>query len=301
MESQIIEKTFVFDIDGTICTNTDGLYEEAVPHQKRINYINELYDKGYKIVMFTARGSTTNKEWYEFTKKQLNNWGLKFHELILKKPYGNLYIDDKGIRDSDFFNEKVYSKNSIDYLLETHRNTINKLLQDNELKINLNLLINSIFETINNKGKLIVCGNGGSMSDALHFSAEFTGRFKSERDSLPSIVLGSNQSSLSAIANDYSYEDVFSRELSSLGNPNDILVLFSTSGNSKNIINCAKQAFKQNIKLFCLTSLKVNKDSYSNNCKFIEVKSKDTAIIQEIHNICIHIICEKIDQLITKK
>ena len=119
MEPQIIPKTLVFDIDGTICTNTDGSYEQAVPFQERINYINRLYDNGYKIVMFTARGSTTNKEWHEFTKKQLTKWGLKFNELILKKPYGELYIDDKGIKDSDFFNEKVFNKNSIDYLLET--------------------------------------------------------------------------------------------------------------------------------------------------------------------------------------
>ena len=87
-------KTYVFDIDGTICTNTFGEYEKAKPFYERIKIINNLFEKGNKIIMFTARGSTTNIDWRELTEKQLDNWKLKYHELKLKKPYGDVYIDD---------------------------------------------------------------------------------------------------------------------------------------------------------------------------------------------------------------
>ena len=101
MNKQI--KTYVIDIDGTICTNTEGEYETAKPLKERIKKINKLYDAGHKIIMFTARGYTTKINWEVFTREQLKNWGLKFHELILNKPFGNIYIDDKGVKDSHFF------------------------------------------------------------------------------------------------------------------------------------------------------------------------------------------------------
>ena len=88
-------KTYVFDIDGTICTNTNGNYEEAKPYKERIKFVNKLFDEGNKIKYFTARGSSTGINWYEITKKQLNSWHAKFHELIMQKPEGDIYIDDK--------------------------------------------------------------------------------------------------------------------------------------------------------------------------------------------------------------
>ena len=102
---------YVIDIDGTICTNTDGDYEKAIPYKDRIQKINKLYDDGNIIIYFTARGMNTfngdviksKEKWYDFTKLQLINWDVKFNELILGKPQGDLYIDDKGINDNDFF------------------------------------------------------------------------------------------------------------------------------------------------------------------------------------------------------
>ena len=106
--------TYVFDIDGTICTLTDGDYSKAQPVNKRIEKINNLYLAGHYIIFQTARGMgrfKNDKEkatsmFYEFTVKQLNNWGLKYNELHLGKPAGDIYVDDKGVKDEDFFNSR---------------------------------------------------------------------------------------------------------------------------------------------------------------------------------------------------
>jgi hypothetical protein len=102
---------YVIDIDGTICTNTNGKYEDAVPFYDRIQHINQLYDEGNIIVFHTARGMRTHNDdviaahnqWYDFTKKQLDEWNIKYHKLVLGKPQGDIYVDDKGLNDYDFF------------------------------------------------------------------------------------------------------------------------------------------------------------------------------------------------------
>ena len=96
---------YCFDIDGTICTNTNGDYEKAKPFIDRIKIVNKLYIEGNKIIMFTARGSTTNLDWTELTKQQLKEWGVKYHELIFGKPEADMFIDDKGISDKIFFKD----------------------------------------------------------------------------------------------------------------------------------------------------------------------------------------------------
>ena len=105
---------YVFDIDGTICTKSSPDYTQAKPLIKRINKINRLYDKGHTIIFLTARGMGRHEndataatiEFYELTKKQLRSWGVKYHELFLGKPSGDFYIDDKGIKDEDFFTDE---------------------------------------------------------------------------------------------------------------------------------------------------------------------------------------------------
>ena len=109
-------KTYVIDIDGTICTQTTESktdYNSSKPIQKRINILNGLYDKGNTIIYFTARGmgrtsgnqTASNAIFYEKTLEQLNEWGVKFHSLYLGKPAGDVYIDDKGINVNDFFKD----------------------------------------------------------------------------------------------------------------------------------------------------------------------------------------------------
>ena len=105
------KKTFVIDIDGTICSNTGGAYTLSDPSLSRIKKVNKLYDDGHTIIFNTARGmgrfdNDSEKacaEFYDFTKKQLESWGVKFHYLFLGKPSGDLYIDDKGILADDYF------------------------------------------------------------------------------------------------------------------------------------------------------------------------------------------------------
>lgn len=92
---------YCFDIDGTICTNTLGSYEEAEPFQNRIEQINTLHNEGNKIILFTARGSTSGINWKRFTEKQLKRWGVSYDELLFGKPEADIFIDDKAI---DIFN-----------------------------------------------------------------------------------------------------------------------------------------------------------------------------------------------------
>ena len=95
-------KILVFDIDGTICNNTFGDYESAKPFDDMVEEINRLY-KNNKIIMMTARGSKTGIDWSDFTKAQLESWGVKYHELIMnKKPHAHMYIDDKSINAFSF-------------------------------------------------------------------------------------------------------------------------------------------------------------------------------------------------------
>jgi uncharacterized HAD superfamily protein len=96
---------YCFDIDGTICTNTSGDYEKAEPFVDRINLVNKLYIEDHKIILFTARGSTTNLDWNELTKQQLKDWGVKYNELIFGKPDADIFVDDKGISDKIFFKD----------------------------------------------------------------------------------------------------------------------------------------------------------------------------------------------------
>lgn len=106
---------YVFDIDGTICNNTNGKYDQAFPFKERIEKINLLYEKGNTIIFLTARGMGRNnnnikksyEEYYDFTLTQLKLWGIKFHSLYLGKPSGDYYIDDKGMKDEEFFGNKI--------------------------------------------------------------------------------------------------------------------------------------------------------------------------------------------------
>tara|TARA_B100000131_G_scaffold281902_1_gene288775 strand:- start:13 stop:360 length:348 start_codon:yes stop_codon:yes gene_type:complete len=106
--------TYVFDIDGTICTNSDGDYENAIPLLNRIQLVNSLYDQGHTIHFHTARGMgrSDNSQIFaerlllKFTKKQLDSWGVKYHRLFMGKPAGDIYIDDKGEKDENFFDTR---------------------------------------------------------------------------------------------------------------------------------------------------------------------------------------------------
>jgi len=94
--------TYCFDIDGTICTNTQGDYGSAQPFQSRIEHINHLYEVGHTIKLFTARGSTTGIDWRQLTELQLAKWGLRYHTLIMGKPFADFFIDDKATNSEEY-------------------------------------------------------------------------------------------------------------------------------------------------------------------------------------------------------
>ena len=154
---------------------------------------------------------------------------------------------------------------------------------------------NKMCHALENNGKIFFCGNGGSSSDSQHLAAEFTGRFKKDRKPLPAIALNADTAAITCIANDFGYDQVFSRQLEALGNSSDILIAISTSGNSPNVINAVKKSKEKNIYSIGL----IGKDGGKllNLCdSCITVKSNDTARIQEAHIFIGHILCTLIEK-----
>ena len=100
---------FCFDIDGTLCTNTEGAYEQAEPHLDVIAEVNRLFAEGHRIVLMTARGSTTGIDWRLLTEAQLERWGVRYHALHLGKPSADVYIDDKALNAITWRSQRFYS------------------------------------------------------------------------------------------------------------------------------------------------------------------------------------------------
>ena len=144
--------------------------------------------------------------------------------------------------------------------------------------------------------KLLVCGNGGSAADAGHFSAEFVGRYMTERTPLAAMDL-SSLPAITAIGNDYGFEFIFSRQIEALGNPGDVLVLISTSGMSANLIEAVKAARDGNLRTITLTGYAAH-DYLADAEVWLRVPSSHTAHIQEIEIALLHSICEKVEEIL---
>ncbi len=145
--------------------------------------------------------------------------------------------------------------------------------------------------------KIMSCGNGGSAGDAQHFSAEMINRLERERPSLAAMALSTDTSTLTSIANDYSYEQVFSKQVNALGQTGDILLAISTSGNSGNILTAIDAAHKKNISIIALTGRDggLIKDKLKDGDINICIPEQRTMRIQESHLLVIHILCDIID------
>lgn len=163
----------------------------------------------------------------------------------------------------------------------------------NEIQDIVLLAAKTIQKTFFVGSKVLFCGNGGSASDCNHLACEFISKFQKERKSLPAISLCSNNSTITAISNDYSFEDVFSRQIKGLGQKGDILVAISTSGKSKNIIKAIEQAKKQGLTVIFLTG---EKKTNLNIDIEINTPSCVTCEIQEMHITIGHKICEIIEE-----
>ena len=172
-----------------------------------------------------------------------------------------------------------------------HIEISNSLLNDIDL---IEKICTVALSTILSKNKILLCGNGGSASDASHIAAEFIGRFQKDRKALPAISLSDNLSSVTSIGNDYNFEEIFSRQVKALGVKNDLLIAISTSGNSVNVLNAIKAAKDLGMECFVLSG-KTGGKIAELKCDIIKVKSNDTARIQEMHILIGHLICEHID------
>lgn len=144
-------------------------------------------------------------------------------------------------------------------------------------------------------GKLLLCGNGGSSCDCSHVAGEFVGRFKKERRALPAIALTTDMAIITAIGNDYGFEHVFERQVEALGSRGDVLIILSTSGNSKNLINAVMKAREKGLKVISLLG---KNGGLARGLADIEiiVPSVNTPRIQETHITILHIICELVEE-----
>ena len=168
-----------------------------------------------------------------------------------------------------------------------------KLIYDLAPKIEL--ASQKIINTFKTNKKLLICGNGGSSADSQHFSSELIGKYEKIRDSLAAISLSTDTSLITSVGNDYSFEDIFSRQVEGIGNKDDILILISTSGQSKNINKAINVAKRKGI--FCIGLL--GRDGGEAKKKVdldITVNSKRTCRIQEMHSLIIHILCGLIEK-----
>lgn len=184
-------------------------------------------------------------------------------------------------------------ENFLEESIKDHIKVVNQTF-DNDFLKKIYDVSELLHKSLNENCKILLCGNGGSAADCQHIAAEFTGRFKKERIGLNAIALTTDTSAITAIANDYGYENVFSRQISSIANENDIVLCISTSGNSKNIIKACGAAKEKKCIVISFTGndggeLK-NRSDYNLN-----IQSEVTARVQEAHILIGHLMCEYID------
>lgn len=150
---------------------------------------------------------------------------------------------------------------------------------------------------LQHEGKILSCGNGGSAADAQHFSAELLNRFEMERPGLPAVALTTDSSTLTSIANDYAYEEVFSKQVRALGNDRDVLLAISTSGNSANVSRAVEAAHERGMRVVALTGRDggAMADLMAEGDIEIRVPADRTSRIQEVHLLVLHCLCDLID------
>jgi D-sedoheptulose 7-phosphate isomerase len=166
-----------------------------------------------------------------------------------------------------------------------------------QLRVPLELAAHRLFDCIINGHKILACGNGGSAADAQHFASEMLNRFEQERPGLPALALTTDSSTITSIGNDYSFDQIFARQIAALGQPGDLLLAISTSGNSANILRALAEAKDREMDIIALTG----KDGgelarlLGNTDIELRVPSESTARIQETHILLIHCLCGLVD------
>lgn len=174
------------------------------------------------------------------------------------------------------------------------------LLENERFLQTVSMLSDAIVETIANGGKIVICGNGGSASDALHFAGEIIGRFVKERKAWPVVVLNADVATMTAIANDYGYDYVFARQAEGHLKPGDVFVGISTSGNSENVYQAMLKAKEIGAMTACLVGKDGGKIGHESEYAIV-VPSNVTARVQECHINIIHILCEIVEAKLTER
>lgn len=177
---------------------------------------------------------------------------------------------------------------------------LNKLLNDEKVLQNISSTADLIIAAIKSGNKLMICGNGGSAADAQHMAGEFLCRFYKDRNPMPAIALSTDTSVITSISNDYSYSEVFSRQVRGLGKNGDTLLGISTSGGSDNVLKAFKTAKEIGIKTILLTG-ESEREIAGFSDIVIKTPSKDTPRIQEMHLLIEHIICEIVEKEISEQ
>lgn len=180
-------------------------------------------------------------------------------------------------------------------LIEESIATKQRLLQDPVLLDQLPVVVEKIVAAFKNGKRVYFCGNGGSAADAQHLAAELSGRFYADRPALPAEALHCNTSYLTAVANDYSYDIIYQRLVAGYGQAGDVLIGFSTSGNSKNVVLAFEEARKRNMLTVGLTGAKGGEMKNISD-HWLGVPSNDTPRIQEAHILLGHIICQMVEE-----
>lgn len=186
-------------------------------------------------------------------------------------------------------------KKELQALVESHQKAVEKSFTSEGLEA-LEAVSREIIKAFKEGRKLLLCGNGGSAADSQHIAAEFIGRFKRERRSLPSIALTTDTSIITALANDYNYDMIFSRQIEGLGQKGDVLIAISTSGNSKNVIEAVKQAQKQGLVTIGFTGASGGALKPLADICFC-AQSNKTPHVQEIHITALHAVSEVVEDV----
>lgn len=184
-------------------------------------------------------------------------------------------------------------KQLIGTILEAHEVAFKASFTSENIKL-LEQIAEKITEAFQRGNKILLCGNGGSAADAQHIAAEFIGRFKRERKSLPAIALTTDTSILTALGNDYSYETIFSRQIEGLAQAGDILIALSTSGTSKNVLEAARKAKEIGLIVIGLTGKSGGELKRISDFNF-SAGSQKTPNIQEMHITALHAISEAVE------
>lgn len=253
----------------------------------------------------------------ETAKIHLNSSGGNgcIHELV------NLIFENRLIKTNEGLNEQGFSEEAkkclykpyevkesdtkhilrIDEIFKEHYDLIQALMSSHEIKEKIGIIISKLVKCIDNKGHIMICGNGGSAADAQHIAAEFVGRFFLERPAFSCESLTTNTSILTAVGNDYSFDSIFSRQVEAKAKQDDVLIGLSTSGRSVNVIN----AFKSGKKCGTFNIAFVGNSSNAELDKYcdviVEIPSKITPRIQEMHMFLNHMICELAEERLCNK